>query len=95
MGVRVRGKATARPEKVGDPTLDFQACGTAKQAGASFTMAQGMHAACQSPRGVFHEFLSFSPKTRRLILRSAPHFAALRYHSTADRFSLASRSRPP
>jgi len=28
MSLRVRGKTTAGPEKVGDPTLDFQACGT-------------------------------------------------------------------
>lgn len=27
MGMRVRGKATARPEKAGDPTLVFQECG--------------------------------------------------------------------
>jgi len=27
MGMRVRGKTTARPKKAGDPTLVFQECG--------------------------------------------------------------------
>ena len=80
MGMRVRGKATARPEKVGDPTLDFQAEGTGRRPKPA-PRSLLMHEACQSAGSVFPEFPRFPGRRWCSISQRAPHFASVRYDS--------------
>lgn len=58
MGMRVRGKATAFPEEVGDPTLVFQVW-VVTRTGIPRHVQEALHAACQTRTGL--EILGAAP----------------------------------